>query len=915
MVYGILSASEWQGKWIGYVEENQKEDPFIGEWFDNARWIWYDKDNQKNVEPGIRVFKREFHIKNNSDVERADILFTANDAFLIAVNGNELNKEKIIFCAADSAPQFCITRYLKNGLNSITVTAEKHPSQSANKKTHEVAGVIGVMKIKYKDGQKETIITNDKWQSRSSEQENWTAAADVAGASTHWRKLPGWRQVAPSPVFRKEFTVSKKCASAKIAISGLGYYELYCNGDKVGDHRLDPAFTDYDSRALYVCYDITELLNKGENALGVMLGSGWYDMHTRATWNFDRAPWRDNPKMIAQLRITYEDGSTAILSTDESWKATTGPVRNDGIRNGESYDARQEMTGWCQPGFDENLWAPAQLVQAPKGKLVSQVMPAIKVTETITPVSITEPEPGIFVVDMGRNLAGWARIHVSGTAGTKIQLRYSERLDTNGKIDQRRNRRYMYQGPFQTDSYILKGDGPEVWEPRFTYHGFRYVEVKGWPGELTTKNIEGRMANTDFECIGSFECSHSLLNRISTLTDQSYKSNFLGYPTDCPQREKNGWTGDAQLAAEQAMFNYFNINAYDKWAWDMWDARTPEGDLPGIVPTCGWGYEKGNGPGWGSAAVMIPWYLYLYTGDSHVLKDHYALMKGYVDFLNQAYPAHIVEMGRGDWCYLHTKTPGRLTSTALYYEDTRLLAKVATVLGNTKDAERYLSLADDIKQAYNNEFYQGQGLYGPGSQTSQAVSLFYDLVPNTEKIKTVDKLVEAVHKAKDHVDCGILGAKALFQALTENGFHDLAYKIVTQPDFPGYGYWISQGATTLWEDWTDKEGSLNHVMYGDIVTWFYRNLAGINVDPDKPGFKHVIIRPRPVADLTSASGVTESMYGVIKSAWNISNGTFKLDVTIPPNTTAAVFLPNGDKHSIGSGEYQFTVAEADLNRR
>ena len=909
---GILTASEWQGKWIGYVPEKKGNDLFAGEWFDNARWIWYKGDDKNNVQPCIRFFRRQFNIASVADIVNAEILFTANDAFQLTVNGSVISEDMVIFNAADSAFQRSIKSRLKDGQNTISVVGEKYKPTFQNHKTKEVAGIIGVVKITFKDGHAETIVTDEKWQSRASEQENWSAAADVAGASTHWRKMPGWRQLSPSPVFRKAFTVPKKIVSAKIAISGLGYYELYCNGDKVGDHRLDPAFTNYDSRVLYVCYDITELLKTGGNALGVMLGSGWYDMHTRATWDFDQAPWRDNPKMLAQLLMTYEDGSKEMISTDESWKATTGPIRHDGIRNGEIYDARLEKSGWCQPDCDETQWAHAQLVQAPKGKLVSQVMPAIKVTETIMPVSINEPEPGMYVVDMGRNVAGWARIHVSGPAGTIIQLRYSERLDSEGKINQRLNRRYMYQGPFQTDTYILKGDGIEVWEPRFTYHGFRYVEVTGWPGILTSDKIEGRMANTGFDRIGEFTCSNPLLNTICTMTDRSYRSNFFGYPTDCPHREKNGWTGDAHLAAEQAMLNYNNVNAYDKWAWDLWDARTPEGDLSGIAPTGGWGYHKDNGPGWGSAAVMIPWYMYLYYGDTEILADHYELMKGYVDFLNKAFPSHIVEIGRGDWCYLHTKTPGRLTSTALFYQDSRLVAHVARILGFLQDAEVYTQLAHHIKDAYNVEFYKGNGLYGPGSQTSQAVSLFYSLVPESEKEKTINMLVEAVHKAKDHIDCGILGSKALFQALTGNGHHDLAYKIATQPDFPGFGDWIAQGATTLWEDWTDTEGSFNHVAWADIVNWFYRNVAGINIDPAIPGFKHVNIRPRPVADLTSASAVTESMFGKIKSAWNTIDGTFKLDVTIPPNTTATVFLPNGDEHSIGSGEYQYKVAKTDF---
>jgi len=901
---GMLDQAEWQGSWLGFSPEKQPEHHFAPEWFDHAQWLWYPGDKfakslGQHSEDCTRYFKTEIKIENTDNIEWAEMLISVNDAFQVIVNGNVLNKTEIRFNAVGPAPRFDIKPYLVNGQNQIVVKAQKY------KINRVLAGVIGVIKIKSREKDVQTVVTDHKWQTRKTENDQWVAVRNLDGASKSWRRTPGWRQKSSSPIFRKEFTASKEISNAKIAISGLGYYELYCNGEKVGDHRLDPAFTNYDHRVLYVCYDLSKFLKKGKNVLGVMLGSGWYDMHTRATWNFDRAPWRGKPKVLAQLNIIYSDGTSENIKTDQSWRANTGPVVNDGIRNGETYDARLEMPGWTAPGFDDSKWSSPEIIEAPKGRLVSQTMPAIKVTEIINPQKIMEPRPGIYVVDMGHNLAGWARIKVTGPAGSRIQLRYAERLDENSEIDQSRNARYVFQGPFQTDTYITKGEEQEVWEPRFTYHGFRYVEVTGWPGKLTKDKIQGCFANTAFGVKGNFECSNKLLNTVTTLTDRAYRSNFFGYPTDCPQREKNGWTGDAHLAAEQAMFNYHNLNSYHKWAYDLFDARSPEGDLPGIVPTGGWGYHRDNGPGWGAASVMIPWYLYLYYGDSRLITDHYELMQGYVDFLNKTFPKHIVEMGRGDWCYLHTKTPGRITSTALYYDITRILAKVAAILGKTDESHKYHNLALKIKEAYNQKFYKGNGIYEPQSQTSQAVSLFYDLVPDSEKELTVTRLVEVIKKANDHIDCGILGAKALFQALSNNGYHDLAYKIATQPDFPGYGDWITKGATTLWEDWTDKEGSLNHVMFGDIITWFYRSLAGINPDPESPGFKHVIIRPLPVAELNYVKAFTESVFGIIRSEWQNQSDKFKLKISIPPNTTASVYLPDGKKYEIESGEYEF----------
>jgi len=904
---GIVTPSDWQGMWIAHTPEATRLDVFTGQWFDQARWIWYAQDNPDAPTAGSRQFKRELNIPSGNTIEWAEMIFTANDVFSLAVNGHALTQDPVTFNAAGDIPRFNLKPHLTTGRNEIFITAQKVPPRFRDDKIVEVAGCIGVIKIKYRDKPVETIVTDKAWQARESDKDVWADARDLASASTHWRCIPGWRQPVPSPVFRKAFSLAKPIRSAKIAISGLGYYELYCNGSRVGDHQLDPAFTDYDQSVLYVCYDITADLNRGRNALGVMLGNGWYNMHTRATWNFDRAPWRDVPKLRLQLLVTYMDGSRETLVSDESWRAGTGPVLLDSIRNGEVYDARLGMPGWAAADFDDSAWATAQRAIPPKGQLISQTMPAIKVMDTVQPAAIFEPNPGVFVVDMGKNMAGWARIKVRGKAGTRIQLRYSERLDPDGMINQARNRRYMYQGPFQTDTYVLKGQGEEVWEPRFTYHGFRYVEVTGWPGPLTPRQIEGRIIHTAFKKVGDFECSNDLLNTIATLTDCAYRSNYMGYPTDCPQREKNGWTGDAHLATEQAMFTYENVNAYDKWLHDLLDARTTDGDLPGIVPTGGWGYSTDNGPGWGSAAVLIPWYLYQYTGDAQILADHYTLMRGYVDFLDKSFPDHIVEMGRGDWVYLNTRTPSSVTSTALFCENTRIVARSAELLGYTEEAQRYRALVEHIKQAYNQRFYEGHGMYTPGGQTSQSLSLFYDLVPASEKSACIEQLVTAVHKAKDHIDCGILGAKALFHVLSDKGHHDLAYKIATQPDFPGYGDWIARGATTLWEDWTDKEGSLNHIMFGDIVTWFNRSLAGIQIDPKAPGFRHIVFCPRPVADLTYARARTHSPFGDIEAAWQIEEGSFNYAVTVPPNARATVILPDGSVHRISSGLYRFAV--------
>jgi alpha-L-rhamnosidase len=710
-----------------------------------------------------------------------------------------------------------------------------------------------------------------------------------------------WTQSASSPVFRKSFKIDQPIRSATVSVCGLGFYELHLNGGKVGDHVLDPAFTRYDKRALYVTYDVTDRLKQGENAIGAMLGNGWYNSHTRCEWNFDKAPWRDRPRLLLQLRVVLADGTEQTIVSDDSWHATIGPVIRDAIRNGEVYDARREMPGWDSPGFDDSSWATPEVVSAPKGILRAQMLPPAKVMRTITPVSVAEPKPGVFIVDMGQNIAGWAQLRVAGPAGTRVVMRYGERLAPDGTLDTAEIGKFIYKGPFQTNTYILKGQGEELWESRFTYHGFRYFEVTGFPGKPSVENFRGRIVHTAFPDAGSFECSNDLLNRIQRLTLGAYRGNFVdGYPTDCPHREKNGWTGDAHIAAEQAMFNFDNAAAYRKWMNDFDDALLPDGMLPGIVPSSGWGYAWGNGPSWDSAYLLIPWHLYEYCGDTRVLADHYDGMRRYVDNMTARAKNHLVDHGLSDWLSPKTETPAVVTSSAYYYVDARIVANVATMLGKTDDAKKYNDLADAIRRSYNAALYKGGGIYANGSQTALSCPVYQGLVDPKEKDRVVAELAANVHRANDHLDTGFLGTKYLLHTLSANGRHDLAYRITTQTTPPSWGAWLHRDATTLWEDWGDGS-SRNHIAFGDISAWFYETLGGINIDPQRPAFKHIIIRPRPVGDLKWASAVHESLYGAIACRWRVEEKGLALSVTIPANTTAEVHVPARSEQSVTEG--------------
>jgi alpha-L-rhamnosidase len=709
--------------------------------------------------------------------------------------------------------------------------------------------------------------------------------------------------VPVSPIFRKTFRLKKSVASARAYVCGLGLYEFHLNGRKVGNAVLHPAFTKYDARVLYTVYDITGHIVQGDNATGVIVGTGWYNHHSQDAWNLHAAPWRDECKAFVQIEITFEDGSKTSVVSDASWLCTTGPIVFDGLRNGEIYDAREERNGWTTPAYEPKNWSPVRIARHPGGVLRAQFMPPCRVTETIRPVSVSQIRPNVWIYDMGRNIAGWARLTVNGPAGTTVVMRYAEKLGPDGDVDQSNIRSLVKTDVFQTDTYILKGAGVETYEPRFTYHGFQYVQVTGLPGQAAIDMIEGRVVHTDLEPTGSFECSNGLFNRIQQSAVAATVGNYHGMPTDCPHREKNGWTGDAHLSAEQVLYNFDPASAYAKWMDDFVDCQRPGGAFPGIVPTGGWGYNWGAGPAWDSAYILIPWYLYLYKGDIGILQNHYDGMKKYLNFLGSLATDHVVKFGLGDWCPPSPgaeshESPAELTNTAYYYADTCILARVASLLGKKRDARHFETLRKKIKAAVRKRYYNRRyGRLAGHGQTSIACFLYQGLV-ETEEVESFTKmLLDEVVAHNDHIGCGILGSKYVLNVLTDLGHADVAYRIASQRDYPSWGHWIEQGATTLWETW-DGNASRNHHMFSDISAWFYKTLAGILPDPGQPGFKHIIVKPWPVEDLTWVKGKTCTPYGCVRSEWHVENGRFVLEVSIPPNSSATVYLPAADPSNV-----------------
>lgn len=714
------------------------------------------------------------------------------------------------------------------------------------------------------------------------------------------------KESRPAAYLRKVFNVEQSIKEAVLYICGLGYNEVYINGQKVGDEVLTPPFTRYDKTVLYNTYDICDYLVEGENVIGVILGNGVYNVQEANAWNYETAPWKHHPKMVLLSEINYEDETKQTIHSDNSWKFSEGPIIFDSLYGGEVYDARLELNGWCNSGYDDALWENAAVCRGPGGRLKPMTMEPCRVVEVIKPIAMWEVKPGVWIFDLGKNISGWVRLRIEGESGDIITIKYAEKLDEGQNIDQSNIITHINENDrehFQKDVYILKGVGEEIWEPRFTDHGFQYVQVTGFQKRPTLDSINGCRVHTDFENRGSFECSNDLLNKIQEACRLSVLGNYHGIPTDCPHREKNGWTGDALISAEQMLLNFDPQKAYYKWLEDIEDAQRESGQIPGIVPTGGWGYNWGSGPAWDSALILIPWYLYIYRGDTDILSRMYESMRKYVDYMTTMVTDNILDFGLGDWCPpvggpADYKCPSTVTDTAYYYCDADVLSKVAKVLNKEKDSHKYSQLSKDIAMSFNRKFVDDEtGEVLGDSQTSYACALYFDLVHGEIKQKAVDHLIREVEKADRHIDCGILGTKYILHVLSAVGRGDLAYAIASQKDFPGWGYWIEQGATTLWETW-DGENSRNHHMFSDISAWFYKRLAGINPDPEEPGFKHILIRPNIIEELTWVKAGHESKNGRIEIEWQLENDILCMKIRIPDSCRATLYLPEKFKEKV-----------------
>jgi alpha-L-rhamnosidase len=711
----------------------------------------------------------------------------------------------------------------------------------------------------------------------------------------------------PAPMLRGVFAVKGKVKSARAYVTSLGLYELEINGKRVGDQLFTPGWTSYHHRLQYQTYDVTSHLRAGENAIGAMLGDGWY--RGFLAWKDRRNVYGDRLALLCQVRIEYADGRVLTVGTDDKWKSTTGPIRSSDIYNGETYDARRERPGWSAPGYADADWAPVVEVKPSEAALVAPAGPPVRRIEEIRPVKLLKTPAGETVFDLGQNMVGHVRLKVRGPAGTTVTLRHAEVLDKAGNFYTANLRAAK-----QLVTYVLKGGVDEVYEPHFSFQGFRYVAVEGWPGELALDDLVGVVVHSDMPVTGQFTASNPLLNQLQHNILWGQKGNFLDVPTDCPQRdERLGWTGDAQAFSRTASFNMDVAGFFTKWLADVAADQNREGSVPFVVPDVlsQEGKFSGGSAAWADAATIIPWNMYLAYGDKRLLERQYPSMKAWVEYMRrEAGEKNLWTTGFhfGDWLAFATTAsdyPGATTgkdliASAFYAQSTDLLQQAAALLGKKEDAAEYAALLPKIKEAFRREFVTTSGRIGENTQTAYAVALQFDLLPGDLRAEAARRLAAEV-KTRGHLTTGFVGTPYLCHVLSRYGHTDLAYLLLNREDYPSWLYPVKQGATTIWERWDGQKpdgtfqdvgmNSFNHYAYGAIGEWMYRVVAGLEIDPREPGYKHVLVQPQPGGGLTSAEARLQTLYGETASGWALADGKVTVSATVPPNTHGTIRLP------------------------
>ncbi|MCE0522548.1 MAG: glycoside hydrolase family 78 protein [Methylacidiphilales bacterium] len=743
----------------------------------------------------------------------------------------------------------------------------------------------------------------------------------------------GKRTAAPVPFVRKAFKLDQPVRSAQLVITALGLYECEINGWRVGDEIFAPGWTEYHKRVQYQTYDVAGLLRQGENVLGAILGDGWYCGYVG--WS-GRQIYGDRPRLLARLEVTFADGSASIIRTDSSWKTTTGPILESDLLMGESYDARLELGAWSQPGYDESRWQPVMVAPPDHPvELVPRLGPPVRRIEEIKPVAERKIDRNrIRIFDLGQNFTGRVRIGVRSSRGVSLQLRFAEILNPDGSLYTENLR-----GARCTDYYTCRGDGMETWEPLFTFHGFRHVEVAGLQPDDVLE-VAGVVLHSDMTPTGTFRCSHEGLNQLQHNIVWGQKSNFLEVPTDCPQRdERLGWTGDAQVFVRTAAFNMNVRDFFHKWMQDVRDSQKATGGIPCVVPAP-WQNDhltEDGGPAWADAGIICPWTIYLCYNDRDILADHYESMQRYMAFMAKNrcrghirnHPDAVKWAGFGDWLALDGGgktegiTPFDLIGTAFYAHDAGLMAKVADILGRSDDAKKYRVLHGEIVEAFRRRFVTPEGIVVSGTQTASVLALHFGLVEESVRATTARELVRDIEKRNYHLATGFVGTPYLLEVLESAGYLDVAYKLLEQETFPSWLFPVRHGATTIWErwdGWTPEKGfqdksmnSFNHYAYGAVGAWMYRTVAGLELDPNEPGYAHIIFRPRPGGSITWAEAKLQTGFGEAGIRWELEGDALRVQLTVPAQCRAT-FQPGPEyaarESSYGEGNHQLVLKKS-----
>ncbi|MGI8958205.1 MAG: family 78 glycoside hydrolase catalytic domain [Bryobacteraceae bacterium] len=925
---GLLRKSDWSAKWIRWHNPDEPADE------SGVRWIWVQGQDFLKVAPGTEaVFHLDFDL---SEIPRRTALFLiARGDWKVTVNGhnagakphwNEFDRREI-------------DGFLIQGKNSIDVTVKiPQPPQfgpsAAPPNSPQPGALAALLKITHQNGTIERIFTGDRWQARLQSETKWTPASVIGELSDQRlgsESLGGVPGPLPQPaaLFRRAFTVQKRVRRARAYVTALGAYEMFINGQRVGHDLLTPGFTDFTKRVQYQTYDVTGLLENGRNAVGAIVGAGWFG--SGMSWTAEHFKLVPATRFFAQIEIEYADGTHDALTTDKSWKITESPILHAEIYAGETYDARLEIPGWNKAGFDDRRWAPPVVCEPYGGTLSGQIDAPPRVVAALKPERVNALPDGSYVFDMGQNMVGWVALRMSGKAGTTVRLRFAEILNPDGTIYTTNLR-----NADATDTYTLRGGSEETFTPRFTFHGFRYVELSGYPGKPTLADVTAEVVSSlSGEPTASMTTSSELVNQMWKLGIWGQRGNFLSVPTDCPQRdERLGWMADAAVFWRTGSYNFDIAGFANKWMRDVDDAQLPNGAFTNVSPNIGVGDIEGA-PGWGDAGVIVPWTTWLQYGNRAAIERNWEAMEGWMKFIQDANPDFIRKNKVGpnfaDWLAPDTSTSKDLVDTAYWALIAEMMSQMARAIDKNDDATRYSSLYADIRTAFQKAYVKDDGTVGNGSQTSYVVALQMKLLPESLETAAVDKLVKDIQAHNGHLTTGFLGTPFLLFALADHGRTDVAYQLLLTDTYPSWGYMLKKGATTWWERWNGDTGdpamnSYNHYAFGSVVGWVYQCVAGIDTAASGPGFHEITIHPRLNPRIHEAHGQYESAFGKISTDWSgTAQGPFSLKVSIPANTTAQVFLPaipnakvmdNGRivrvrrqsgsyVASIGSGSYEF----------